>query len=96
MRQERMPSTVKAATIRHDDERAQLKAWRKKGPIGKLHNVVKHARWSPKRRAFFRLKKQREADREAGKRLLELILNGGIRWQSDHDMIERAIQLRDF
>ena len=56
-----------------------MKAWRMKGLLGKLHNIVRHARHSPARRAFFRLK-QSGADREAGKQLLGLVLNGGIRW----------------
>ncbi|GIZ43027.1 hypothetical protein CKM354_000627100 [Cercospora kikuchii] len=65
-------------------------AWRKKGCVGKLHNIVIHAHYSEARRHVFR-SKQREADT----RLVELVLNGGIKWQSDHDMIERGLELKD-
>jgi hypothetical protein len=79
--------------IRDSNEESQMKAWRDKGPLGKLHNIVKHARYSESRRIIFKAK-QREADHES-ERLFELIQNGGVRWQSDHDMIERALRLRD-
>lgn len=74
------------------DEIARLKAWRKKGPIGKLHNIVIHARWSPARRELFKAKQR---DTKPDERIFELVINGGVRWNSDHDMIERAWKLRD-
>jgi hypothetical protein len=80
------------AVLRSQDEQAVLKAWRKKGPVGKLHNIVLHARATPSRRAFFQ-SKQKEA--EPDKRLYQLVFNGGIRWNSTCDMIERAIKLKD-
>jgi hypothetical protein len=79
--------------LRSKDELATLKAWRKKGPVGKLHNLIRHARSSPARRSFF-ISKQKEADPET-KRLYHLVMNGGIRWNSTCDMIERSIKLRD-
>jgi hypothetical protein len=75
------------------DEQATLKAWRKRGPVSKLHNLVVHARASPLRRAVFKAK-QREAIEDA-RYLFELVSNGGIRWNSIHDMIERAFKLKD-
>lgn len=81
------------ATLRANDNVAVLKAWRKKGPVGKLHNIILHARQSPYRRAVF-AKLQKEADPEM-KRIYQLTVNGGIRWNSTCDMIERAFKLKD-
>ena len=81
------------AALRSQDPAEVLKAWRRKGPVGKLHNLVLHVRSSPLRRSFFE-RKQKEADAEAP-RLYQLVVNGGIRWNSTCDMIERAIKLRD-
>ena len=80
-------------TLRSRNEVDVLKAWRKKGPVGKLHNLVLYVRSSPSRRAFFQ-SKQREADADAV-RLYQLVYNGGIRWNSTCDMIDRAIKLRN-
>lgn len=80
------------AVQRVTDEQARLRAWRKKGPLGKLHNIVVHARFSAARREVFKAKQRASSPDE---RIFELVLNGGIRWQSDHDMVERSIKLRD-
>ena len=83
------------ATLRSsNNELEHLKAWRKKDPVGKLHNIVIHARATPARREFF-MSKQREASTEDSKRLYQLVVNGGIRWNSTCDMLERAIKLMD-
>jgi len=80
--------------LRTKDRQAILRAWRKKGPLGKLHNIVSHARATPARRHFF-ISKQREVAVDEGPRLFELVINGGIRWNSAHDMLERAFKLKD-
>jgi hypothetical protein len=77
---------------RSQDEAVQLKAWRQQGPIGKLHNLVVHIRHCPSRGHFFE-SKQHEAAPD--RRLYRVILNGGIRWNSTYDMIERGLRLRD-
>ncbi|TKA39987.1 hypothetical protein B0A49_13726, partial [Cryomyces minteri] len=77
--------------IQSADEIKKVEWWRKKGPIGKLHNLVVHIMWTSQRRQLFRSKQQ---DLQATKLLL-LTVNGGIRWNSTHDMIERALQLKD-
>ncbi|TKA81632.1 hypothetical protein B0A49_01266, partial [Cryomyces minteri] len=77
--------------IQSADEIKKVEWWRKKGPVGKLHNLVVHIMWTPQRRQLFRSKQQ---DLQATKLLL-LTVNGGIRWNSTHDMIERALQLKD-
>jgi hypothetical protein len=81
------------AILRGKDELAKLQAWRKKGPIGKLHIVVRHARASPARREFFK-SKQREAVPDA-ERIYSLVLDRGIKWNSTCDMLERAFKLKD-
>ena len=75
------------------DEMEKLLAWRKKGPIGKLHNLVIHACRSTARRNFFK-SKQKEAYPET-ERLYQLVVNGGIRWNSTCDILERAFKLKD-
>lgn len=80
-------------SLQSKDEQARLQAWRKKGPIGKLHNLVIHIRNSPARRIFFE-SKQRESLNDSNK-IYRIVLNGGIRWNSSCDMIERALKLRD-
>jgi hypothetical protein len=79
--------------LRSRDELSVIKAWRKKGPVGKLHNLIVHIRATPLRREFFK-QKQKEATADC-KRLYSVVLNGGIRWNSTFDMIDRAIKLRD-
>jgi hypothetical protein len=81
------------AILRGKDELATLQAWRKKGPIGKLHIVIRHARASPLRRQFL-ASKQREAMPDA-ERIYSLVLDRGIKWNSTCDMLERAFKLKD-
>jgi hypothetical protein len=71
-----------------------LQTWRRKGPVGKLHNLVTHIQKTPKRRRFFEMKQNVDPDSDDG-RLYRVIVNGGIRWNSSCDMVERAIKLRD-
>jgi hypothetical protein len=78
---------------REDD----LRHWRKKGPVGKLHNVVKFIRSSPQRCELFK-KISREND-EAQEYLLasestaelEVVMNNDTRWNSTYLMISRAL-----
>jgi len=49
-------------------EEKELKAWRKLGPIGKLHNVVTYIRRTPQRRkAFIDLAKDEETANAKGR-----------------------------
>lgn len=74
-----------------------LHHWRSKGPIGKLHNIVKFIRSSPQRSEYFkRIAHEQEYD---GYRLceestaeLEVLLNNETRWNSTYMMIERALR----
>ena len=82
-----------------DDQERALRHWRRKGPVGKLHNIVKFIRASPQRIEAF---KKAGIDKEAGlepeifcisepsKAELELKQNNATRWNSTYLMIKRA------
>lgn len=90
-------------TLSHGNEQERHVAWLRKGPVGKLHNLVTHVKGSNARIGVFEgkqlqanLTRERERDDEtSSQRLLRLVNNGGIRWNSTYLMIERAIHLRD-
>ena len=73
-----------------------LEHWRRKGPIGKLHNIVKFIRASPQRSEAFRNIAQECDDSEdiifseASSKELELRQNNATRWNSTYLMIKRA------
>ena len=75
-----------------DDDMVELLRWRKKGPLGKLHNVLTYIRMTPQRRDQFQ------------KQVLEIYPDetvftprvGNItRWSSDYEAIQRAFRLRE-
>ncbi|KAL9561281.1 hypothetical protein ACKAV7_014743 [Fusarium commune] len=74
-----------------------LEHWRAKGPVGKLHNIVKFIRASPQRTEAFKAhaREQEEADiyklAEESTAELEVIQNNATRWNSTYMMIERAL-----
>jgi hypothetical protein len=84
--------------LQHGSEEEQHRAWQRHGPIGRLHNLVTHIKANNRGRALFE-SKQVEANIESGEtshiKILRLVTNGGIRWNSTYLMIERAIHLRD-
>ncbi|KAF5482903.1 putative AC9 transposase [Colletotrichum fructicola] len=93
-----------AYVLLQQDE-ADLKHWRKAGPIGKLHNIVKFVRASPQRTQRFK-NLSREISEGSGQssdillsqqtfREVELIQDNATRWNSTYLMIERAIRLKD-
>jgi hypothetical protein len=74
-----------------------LEHWRAKGPVGKLHNIVKFIRASPQRTEAFKAH-AREQEEAKGYKLaeestaeLEVIQNNSTRWNSTYMMIERAL-----
>lgn len=73
------------------NDQVRLAAWRKKGAFDKCHNIVLHARSSQKRRKYFESKQRELGDR----RIYQPVMNGGIKWNSDLDMIERVLCLKD-
>jgi hypothetical protein len=74
-----------------------LEHWRAKGPVGKLHNIVKFIRASPQRTEAFKAhaREQEEVDTyklaEESTTELEVIQNNATRWNSTYMMIERAL-----
>jgi hypothetical protein len=68
--------------LRSRDEEIHLKAWRRKGPLGKLHNSTFHARRTTSRRETFKAKQGEALSEVDGLWQLLLIVNGGIRWNS--------------
>ena len=85
-------STFEAAVTSKQDLEKRLKEWRKKGPIGKAHNLVIHVNSSDQRRQLFgRLQQQSD---ESIDKIFTLIADGGVRWNSFHDMVSRLIDLR--
>ena len=93
------------------EEKKEREIWRKKGPIGKLHNVVMYILDSPQRIDEFEEKvkgeierQQRETappgededeDDEVLKRPLMVIRDNATRWNSVFSMITRAFILKD-
>jgi len=82
------------ALVRSVPPEHALKTWRRKGPVGELHNLVSHIQGTPKRRRFFEMKQNVDHDSDDN-RIYRVIVNGGIRWNSSCNMIERAMKLRD-
>ncbi|KAF6515115.1 hypothetical protein HZS61_005021 [Fusarium oxysporum f. sp. conglutinans] len=74
-----------------------LEHWRAKGPVGKLHNIIKFIRASPQRTEAFKAhaREQEEVDTyklaEESTAELEVIQNNATRWNSTYLMIERAL-----
>ena len=68
--------------------------WGKKGPIGKLHNVVKFIRNTPQRReAFISITVGNTLTDTDFDRLM-VKSDNATRWNSAYDMIHRALKLR--
>ena len=82
------------------DELSDFLTWRKMGPIGKLHNVVRYIRESDQRKKRFE-RIQRvgldpvEGEKTSREKTYQLIDDCNTRWNSSHDMICRAIELRN-
>jgi hypothetical protein len=98
-------------SVQLEEEQVELDIWRKRGPVGKLHNVVKYIRSTPQRREEFedivRGELQRQKDRLArtalpdeepefvSKEPLAVTQDNETRWNSVFCMIERAFLLKD-
>lgn len=74
-------------------EAEELEAWRRRGPLGKLHNIITWISRSPQRRDRFEEKVQHllGADTKA----LALIQGNTTRWEGDYDSLTRAFELRE-
>ena len=76
------------------DEQRELNIWRKKGPIGKLHNVVRFIRNTPQRREAFMSITVGDTLTDTDFDHLMVKSDNATRWNSAHDMIHRALKLR--
>jgi hypothetical protein len=84
-------------------EAVELMTWRRKGPIGKLHNLIRYITYSSNRRdAFIKLQEVALESRGGHKddspkqQPRELIRDNLTRWNSWYDAAERAIELRQY
>ncbi|KAF4333664.1 transposase, partial [Fusarium beomiforme] len=84
-------------------EERELRLWRKRGAVGKLHNIVRFVRASPQRRELMKSLACDQND-EDGYQLFEeeraaidlkLMQNNETRWNSTFLMIQRAIRERE-
>lgn len=79
----------------HSELLKELRVWRQRGPVGKLHNVIVFICRSPQRREKF-ANIRTLTDQEIGDfDHLKLVVDNATRWNSLYAMIERAIKLRD-
>ncbi|KAH8715445.1 putative AC9 transposase [Beauveria bassiana] len=80
---------------------AEHSLWRRKGPVGKLHNLVVDVRRSDQLTGLLRSIQRSEFDMSSAARIqastpLDLIIDNDTRWLSQLYMIRRAIVLRPF
>jgi hypothetical protein len=81
-------------------EEDDLQHWRRKGPVGKLHNVIRFIRASPQRSEAFKRIAHEVGEEEfylhdESTAELEVIQNNETRWNSTYLMIERAFKKQD-
>jgi len=83
------------AIIEHGSDKAQHQAWRRRGPISKLHNLVVNIKGSSSKKKLFKSKQTELVDdnETSHTKILQLVINGSIRWNSTYLMIEQAIYL---
>ena len=72
----------------------ELRTWRKRGPVGKLHNLVVYIQRTPQRRHAFE-QILNSPDQQEDFNHLQLVADNATRWNSLYDMIIRALRLRD-
>ncbi|KAM0742755.1 hypothetical protein ACQRIT_002932 [Beauveria bassiana] len=80
---------------------AQHEVWRKKGPIGKLHNLIHWIHRSDKLTYRLRALQEELLQRSGGpgaqtRKPLDVVCDNQIRWLSTFYMIRRALKLRSF
>jgi len=79
------------------DEREQLAQWRRRGPVGKLHNIVVWICRSPQRIEKFEALQRKAIDEgsQFTEQIYRLVHDNDTRWNSLFAMIERALKLRE-
>lgn len=83
---------MSAATSRR--EQLVLNLWRKKGPVGKLHNIIKFIRNTPGRRDEFLATNADDNITSGDLDELMTVSDNATRWNPACGMIERALKLR--
>lgn len=93
-------NVLKAELAARKDLLDELTLWRRRGPIGRLYNLVVWIYKSPQRKIRF-YEAQREfralletEDNAAGLVILDLVQDNSTRWNSTYKMIDRAVKLR--
>lgn len=71
----------------------QYDVWLLLGLIGRVHNICIYINRSPEHREVFEALLQGML---GVKNWLVLLVNGGIRWHSTYDMIQRVLKLKEF
>jgi len=74
-----------------EEELRQLREWRKKGPIGKLHNIIMYIRRTPQRLDQFTAVLQ---STYPGESIVLPILGNLTRWSSDYESLKRALRIK--
>jgi hypothetical protein len=79
------------------DEREQLAQWRRRGPVGKLHNIVMWIYRSPQRIEMFETLQRKAIDEgsQFTERIYRLVHDNDTRWNRLFAMTERALKLRE-
>ncbi|KAM4058211.1 transposase-like protein [Hirsutella rhossiliensis] len=72
---------------------AQHNLWRKKGPIGKLHNLV---HWIHRSDRLTYLLRSLQEKKDGTKRPVDVVTDNMTRWLSHYKMMDRALLLREF
>jgi len=75
------------------EETAELEAWRQKGPLGKLYNIITWITRSPQRRDRFEEKVIHALGTDT--KALALVPGNTTRWGSDYDALTRTFDLRE-
>jgi hypothetical protein len=78
--------------------RSQFELFRKRGVVGRLHNFVNGVLISDRRRELFMAIQRKKFEDDEGLKdfiTLNLIKDGGIRWNSIYLMLLRCYELRD-
>lgn len=105
------PNNFEKEVERTEEEKKEREIWRKRGPIGKLHNVVTYIRSTPQRREEFEEKVRGELENQRSylaataqpdedvelveKEPLMVVQDNQTRWNSIYCMIQRAFLLKD-
>lgn len=77
------------------DVQGHRQLWRQRGVIGKLHNILVHIMSSGKRTELFQNLQQHDNIGDSQKKIMKVLLDGGIRWNATYIATERALQLRE-